>query len=77
MCDSIQSFQGFHQRLSNGVIGPIGLARPAQIDVYHPILDLDTAVSAETIVDLNNASVSLPTGGTFEIGVQGSGNQIL
>jgi len=45
--------------------------------VYDPVLDLDTAVSAETIVDLDDAPIALSWGGTFKEGVQGSGDRVL
>jgi len=77
LCNSIQAFQGFHQRLSDGVIGPIGLARPAQINMYHPVLDLDTAVSAEAIVKQDYTTIPFAGSGSFEEGVQSSGDRVL
>jgi len=43
----------------------------------HPILDLDTAVPDESIVDLDDAPVAFTGGGTFEVGVQCGGDQVL
>jgi hypothetical protein len=77
LLDTFQCFQGSQKRLSNGVIGPIGLARPIQLDMDNPILDLNTAVPEESIVDQDDATIALGGGWTLEEGIQDSSNQVL
>jgi len=45
--------------------------------MYDPVLDLDTAVSAEAIVNQDYTPVPLAGSGSFEEGVQGSGDRVL
>jgi len=75
--DTLQGFQGFEEWLSDGVIGSVGLARPAQKDVYDPILNLDAAVADEAIFDLDDALIALSGSETIEESVQDGGDPVL
>jgi hypothetical protein len=43
----------------------------------NPILDLNTAVPEESIVDQDDATIALGGGWTLEEGIQDSSNQVL
>jgi len=45
--------------------------------MYHPVLDLDTAVSAEAIVKQDYTTIPFAGSGSFEEGVQSSGDRVL